>query len=195
MRSFVRQRQQYGAWEYTVSGIHNVVPGHSDLIDFTASSGNCDGDRLLVRPVHAAVKSNESIVVYVRYCLARVEFKIYTFGGMVFDSGEIELIWMGGAKDGEIESYTFTFDDEDVNDTLTAPSGEVDRIISSLKSHSELRLRFRPRWPRDTAHLLSWRREVCYTEECRISLNGAARAIGSFLCGDPWSPAVARRRV
>ena len=150
----VEERQQYGAWFYAV-----LVDDFSD------------------RRTHSAVThSGDEVWVIVRCDLEivhrRIEpvrrLDIYTNDDGMFHNGEIDLRWMGGAKDGEIESYMFIHDEN----KLAAPLLEVDSIISSLKSHSELRLRFRRQ------------RDPVFTTD-RVSLNGAARAIDSLPCMNP----------
>ena len=89
----------------------------------------------------------------------------------IFHDGEIDLRWMNGPKDGEIESYRM----EDENEYIAMNSGDdrndVLGIIDSLRSHSELRLRFR-RW-----------RDERVTD--RISLNGSTSAINTLPCVNP----------
>ena len=145
------ERQRYGAWFY------------SYLVDDFS-------DEILAGSESAVNYSCDEVFLSISCSSFGTMLNIHLNDGGMFHNGEIELRWMGGAKDGEIESYTFIYDDG--ISSLTAPLLEVDSIISSLKSHSELRLRFRRR------------RDPVFTTD-RVSLNGAARAIDSLPCMNP----------
>lgn len=152
MRTSAAFAQDYGAWRYFVN-----------VDDFS------DERR------HVATTRGDEVGVTV-FCLSGgrgTRVMISMIGDGIFHSGQIDLRWMGGAKDGEIESYPGgrTFIDMGEYLAVIPEPSEIDSIISSLKSHSELRLRFR-RW-----------RDERVTD--RVSLNGSTRAIDSLPCVNP----------
>lgn len=147
--AFAQESQRYGAWSYNVA-----VDDFSDERTHLAGTGSGDEVIVGVTCVHQ---------------LGNVPMLMINMRDGIFHNGEIELRWMGGTKDGEVESYTFIDQNEAL--ALIGPSLDLDSIISSLKSHSELRLRFR-----------RWRDE---RDTDRVSLNGAARAIDSLPCVNP----------
>ena len=142
-------RQHYGDWVYIV-----------DEDDFS-------GER-----VEMAASYGDDVNLYVG-CLLYGEITLaFVMHNGIFHNGEIDIRWVDGPKDGEIESYRMEHRKNDLRmNTLGRYRNDTLGIISSLRSHSELRLRFR-----------RWKDEIVTD---RISLNGFTDAINNLPCVNP----------